>query len=97
MPPPEPPPTSDSTVTVAGDACAAPDLEFRGVAVPAAAVNAAILAALANSCGHVVGADELVWPTRGGLGVFALEAGFGLGARPERISFCSPGRKAVVR
>jgi nicotinamidase-related amidase len=47
-------------VTVAADACAAADLEFGGVAVPAAAVNAAFLAALADSYGDVVSADELV-------------------------------------
>ncbi len=47
-------------VTVAADACAAPDLEFGGVAVPAASVNAAFLAALADSYGDVVDADELL-------------------------------------
>jgi nicotinamidase-related amidase len=46
-------------VTVAADACAAPDLEFDGVTVPAAAVNAAFLAALADSYGDVVRSDEL--------------------------------------
>ena len=47
-------------VTVAADACAAPDLEFGGVEVPAAAVNAAFFAALADSYGDVVGVDELL-------------------------------------
>jgi nicotinamidase-related amidase len=47
-------------VTVAADACAARDLEFRGVAVPAAAVNAAFFAALADSYGDVVDADTLL-------------------------------------
>jgi nicotinamidase-related amidase len=47
-------------VTVAADACAAPDLEFGGVLVPAAAVNAAFLAALADSYGEVASTDELV-------------------------------------
>jgi nicotinamidase-related amidase len=46
-------------LTVAADACAAPDLEFDGVTVPAAAVNAAFLAALADSYGDVVKSDEL--------------------------------------
>jgi len=46
-------------VTVAADACAAPDLEFGGVVVPAASVNAAFLAALADSYGEVVSTDEL--------------------------------------
>ena len=46
-------------VIVAADACAAPDLEFGGVAVRAAAVNAAFLAALADSYGDVVSTDEL--------------------------------------
>src|SRR5918912_3448904 len=35
-------------VTVVHDGCAAPDLEFRGVTVPAKAVGAAFLAALAD-------------------------------------------------
>jgi nicotinamidase-related amidase len=47
-------------VIVAADACAAPDLEFGGTEVPAAGVNAAFLAALADSYGDVVNTDELV-------------------------------------
>ena len=46
-------------VTVAADAVAAPDLEFGGVSVPAASVNAAFLAALADSYGEVLSADEI--------------------------------------
>jgi len=48
------------TVTVLRDACAAPDLEFGGVPVPAAQVGAAYFAALADSYGEVVGVDELL-------------------------------------
>lgn len=47
-------------VTVLADACAAPDLEFGGVEVPAAQVGAAFLAGLADSYGDVVGVDELL-------------------------------------
>jgi nicotinamidase-related amidase len=46
--------------TVLHDACAAPDLEFGGLAVPAAAVGAAFLAALADSYADVVGSEELL-------------------------------------
>ena len=46
--------------TVVADACAAPDLEFGGVEVPAAAVGAAFLAALADNYGSVVGSAELL-------------------------------------
>ena len=46
-------------VTVAADAVAAPDLEFGGVSVPAVSVNAAFLAALADSYGEVLSADEI--------------------------------------
>jgi nicotinamidase-related amidase len=45
--------------TVLHDACAAPDLEFGGVEVPAAAVGAAFLAALADSYAEVIGSAEL--------------------------------------
>jgi nicotinamidase-related amidase len=45
-------------VTVLADACAAPDLEFGGVAVPAAQVGAAFLAALADSYADVVTVEE---------------------------------------
>ena len=44
-------------VTVVHDACAAPDLEFGGVTVPAASVGAAFLAALADGYASVVGSD----------------------------------------
>ena len=47
-------------MTVAADAVAAPDLEFGGVSVPAASVNAAFLAALADSYGEVFSVDEIV-------------------------------------
>lgn len=46
-------------VTVVADACAAPDLEFDGRQVPAADVQAAFLAALADSYATVVKASEL--------------------------------------
>jgi nicotinamidase-related amidase len=46
------------TVTVAHDACAAPDLEFGGVTVPGASVHAAFLAALADSYATVVTAAQ---------------------------------------
>ena len=45
-------------VTVLADACAAPDLEFGDVAVPAAQVGAAFLAALADSYAEVVAVEE---------------------------------------
>jgi nicotinamidase-related amidase len=45
-------------VTVVHDACAAPDLEFGGVNVPAASVSAAFLAALADGYARVVGSDD---------------------------------------
>jgi nicotinamidase-related amidase len=47
-------------VTVLEDACAAPDLEFGGVSVPAAQVGAAFLAALADSYGEVVSVEQLL-------------------------------------
>jgi nicotinamidase-related amidase len=46
--------------TVVADACAAPDLAFGGVEVPAASVHAAFLAALADSYGSVVDSGELL-------------------------------------
>jgi nicotinamidase-related amidase len=46
--------------TVVADACAAPDLEFGGVEVPAAAVGAAFLAALSDSYAEVLSAAELL-------------------------------------
>ena len=49
-------------VTLAHDACAAPDLEFGGVEVPAAAVGAAFLAALADSYGSVVSSASFEAP-----------------------------------
>jgi nicotinamidase-related amidase len=42
------------------DACAAPDLEFGGLTVPAKGVGAAFFAALADSYGNVVSADDLL-------------------------------------
>lgn len=47
-------------VSVAHDACAAPDLEFDGVAVPGASVHAAFLAALADSYAEVASAERLL-------------------------------------
>ncbi|MDQ4213527.1 cysteine hydrolase family protein [Microbacterium capsulatum] len=47
-------------VRVVADACAAPDLEFRGVALPGAQVHAAFLAALAAGFATVTTADELI-------------------------------------
>lgn len=46
-------------VTVVADACAAPDLEYDGVAVPAASVDAAFLAALGSAYARVVESSEL--------------------------------------
>jgi nicotinamidase-related amidase len=46
-------------VTVVHDACAAPDLAFGAVEVPARSVNAAFLAALADGYATVVSADEM--------------------------------------
>ncbi|MFF2370802.1 cysteine hydrolase family protein [Agromyces sp. NPDC058110] len=50
-------------VTVAHDACAAPDLEFGGQVVPAAQVHASFMAALGDSYAEVVGVDELLGST----------------------------------
>ncbi|MHC2998259.1 cysteine hydrolase family protein [Microbacterium sp. HJ5] len=47
-------------VTVAADACAAPDLEFRGTRIGGADVHAAFMAALAAAYARVVTVDELV-------------------------------------
>jgi nicotinamidase-related amidase len=46
--------------TVVHDACAAPDLEFKGVDVPGAAVHAAFMAALADGYADLTSAAELV-------------------------------------
>jgi nicotinamidase-related amidase len=46
------------SMTVVHDACAAPDLEFGGVSVPAASVSAAFLAALADGYARVVGSED---------------------------------------
>lgn len=46
-------------VVVAGDACAAPDLEHAGVHVPAVQVHAAFLAALADGYAQIVDAASL--------------------------------------
>ncbi len=48
------------TVTVAHDACAAPDLEFDGETIPGATVHRAFLAALADGYAEVVSADQLL-------------------------------------
>jgi len=42
------------------DGCAAPDLEFDGVAVPGAMVHAAFMAALADGYADVVSGAELL-------------------------------------
>jgi len=47
-------------VTVAHDACAAPALEFGGVAIPAAQVHGAFLAALADGYATVVATADLL-------------------------------------
>jgi len=47
-------------VTVAADACAAPDLEFGGRRVGGAEVHAAFMAALGSAYARVVPADELL-------------------------------------
>lgn len=47
------------SVTVAADACAAPDLEFGGVRVGGADVHAAFMAALASAYADVVDVDSL--------------------------------------
>ncbi len=52
------------TTTVVHDACAAPDLSFDGVDVPAASVHAAFMAALADGYASVVSADELLAESR---------------------------------
>jgi nicotinamidase-related amidase len=44
---------------VAHDACAAPNLEFNGAAVPAAEAHAAFMAGLADGYGSVIAADEV--------------------------------------
>lgn len=48
------------TVTVAHDACAAPDLEFAGTTVPATQVHAAFMAALGEGYAAIAGADEIL-------------------------------------
>ncbi len=47
-------------VTVAADACAAPDLEFAGRTIGGADVHTAFMAALAAGYADVTGVDELV-------------------------------------
>lgn len=47
-------------VTVVHDGCAAPDLEFEGLAVPGAMVHAAFMAALADGYADVVSSTDLV-------------------------------------
>jgi nicotinamidase-related amidase len=48
------------SVTVAHDACAAPDLVFGDAVVPAAQVHAAFMAALGDSYAEVISTDELL-------------------------------------
>jgi nicotinamidase-related amidase len=48
------------STTVLHDACAAPDLDFNGVAVPGAAVHAAFMAALADGYAEVTSAADLL-------------------------------------
>ncbi|MCP2369855.1 nicotinamidase-related amidase [Agromyces terreus] len=48
------------SVTVAHDACAAPDLRFGEATVPASQVHAAFMAALGDSYAEVVSVDELL-------------------------------------
>lgn len=50
-------------VTVVADACAAPDLEFAGRALPGATVHATFMAALADASARVVPTAELVAET----------------------------------
>jgi nicotinamidase-related amidase len=45
--------------TVAADACATCELDFGGVAIPAASVHAAFLAALADGYAAVVSTDDI--------------------------------------
>ncbi|MGX7679895.1 cysteine hydrolase family protein [Jatrophihabitans sp. DSM 45814] len=47
-------------VTVVHDGCAAPDLQFDGVAIPGAQVHAAFMAALADSYAKVVASDQFL-------------------------------------
>jgi nicotinamidase-related amidase len=47
------------TATVVHDACAAPDLEFAGEAIPGATVHGAFMAALGDGYARLVRADEL--------------------------------------
>ncbi len=46
--------------TVAHDACAAPDLDFDGVAVPAVQVHAAFMAALAMGYGAILPSKDVI-------------------------------------
>jgi nicotinamidase-related amidase len=48
------------SATVVHDACAAPDLQFKGVDVPGAVVHAAFMAALADGYAEVTSAAELL-------------------------------------
>jgi nicotinamidase-related amidase len=47
-------------VTVVHDACAAPDLQFEGTEIPAAAVHSAFMAALADAYASVMSASDLL-------------------------------------
>jgi nicotinamidase-related amidase len=51
------------TATVVHDACAAPNLEFGGTAIPGAAVHGAFMAALAGGYAAVLDADSLLSAT----------------------------------
>ncbi len=51
------------SATVVHDACAAPDLEFGGTAIPGASVHGAFMAALAGGYASVVDADGLLAAT----------------------------------
>ena len=48
------------SVTVAHDACAAPNLEFEGTELPGELVHASFMAALADGYARVVGSSELI-------------------------------------
>ena len=47
------------TVTVVHDACAAPDLEFEGTAIPGASVHGAFMAALGQGYASLVPSSEI--------------------------------------
>jgi nicotinamidase-related amidase len=47
------------TVTVVHDACAAPDLEFGGTAIPGASVHGAFMAALGDGYATLASSEEV--------------------------------------